>query len=742
MAEVQQLLDEVDISDLGVLTLVRNDEDGTVVTSPYFDYDTATDATTIDDPALQTGVDQELFAEMKSVVDFSTQWDPQEATMAFQSAIFETNENYITLYPIPPIPETYDPNYVPEFYAIFTFSKLEGITMINQQLNEEVDQQVWDIIQLVIIIGVSGMFIVLILILATASWFVRPLKWMNRVGEKMLGNFGEVSADESGIDLLKDDKQLCTPKTELNSLLEEFKKMVSRFSGEGAAKRMHMNDTERFNVFEFSQEYSNLYKSRQDEDFEFKYPNTVSNISTRNTVEYCYHGPNTRDYDLISEYSVSEPTDITKQNVYKSPFFHWLSGLMVTPLLIATIIISAVVLTQISKELPTLTDTIEEEYVSIRDSFRTSATGLLAIQVSSVMSKAARDTHMLTRFANWLYFGGMGISDSFTDAMEGAEECKTYQDPMECDWRKNLPCDCAWNDFFTREKDVACTPFSPGESRALQIPYFEAQNQDTDERGSRNSTSYPDVANFPNTTSWWDNIEALPQVDSADTVYDSTYDRVKVLSALSTVLIPLYNYDKSDNKPLAAYIGFEADGMMAGYQYVVLDRLLQFDFSITHSFILFCNRGCEYGFVGYSFWQSTEANGAAKLRPELCPLGKYGFDSRCRGWYDTGKKRAFAGNGTLHITAPYVFAGGEKITGQSTSSPVMQGAKHIGQTIIGTLSNLVIFLGVGVMIPYINFLLDFIPGSSYRSLYEVTNKLEGGAFPLLITPDSDGKLEA
>lgn len=97
-------------------------------------------------------------------------------------------------------------------------------------------------------------------------------------------------------------------------------------------------------------------------------------------------------------------------------------------------------------------------------------------------------------------------------------------------------------------------------------------------------------------------------------------------------------------------------------------------------------RGCEYGFVGYPFWVSSEANGAATLRPELCPLGKYGYDARCRGWYHNGKKKALDGNGTLHITAPYVFAGGKGITGQSTSSPIMDGETHIGQAIVGEYS--------------------------------------------------------
>ena len=173
---------------------------------------------------------------------------------------------------------------------------------------------------------------------------------------------------------------------------------------------------------------------------------------------------------------------------------------------------------------------------------------------------------MLTRFANWLYFGGINISDSFLDIMEGTEDCKTSEDPMNCEYRKDLPCDCAWNDFFRRDGVETCNTYLPGESRALQIPYFASQSQDADESGSRNSTSYPEVAYFPNQTAWWDNIEVLPQINSANTRYGSSYNRVQIFSALQAVIIPLYNYDKSNDKPLAAFIGFDAEGMMAGYQ--------------------------------------------------------------------------------------------------------------------------------------------------------------------------------
>lgn len=568
LAGINAVLDEVRIGELGTLTLVRNDDDGTVVISPYFDYGTANETTTIDDPALQTGVDQALFNTIKSTVDFSKVWDPEEASNAFENVI-ETEEYLITAYPVPAIPETYDPNYMPEFYVTLTLSKTEGIAVINEELNDQVDERVRESILLVIIIGVVGLMVVMILILTTASWFVRPLKWISQVGEQVLGSFGNVSADDSGIGVHKRKKQICTPKTELNSLVAEFEKMVARFSGEGATTRMQINDTEKFNAFEFSQEFANLYKSRQGKEFAFTYPSSISekDASKRENLEHCYLGRNTRDNDFLSESTVSERTKASTHNIYKSPFFHWLAGMIVTPVMITTTVISAVVLTMISTDLPSLTEPVEAEYMAIKDSFRKSATGLLASEASGVISKAARDTYMLTRFANWLFFEGMDLFDSFTDVVEGAEECKASNDYNTCEWVKNnAVCDCSWNDFFVRSENKECTEYAPGESRALQKGFFEAQSQDTNEDGSRYSTSYPEVAYFPNTTEWWDNIDALPTEASAATRYSSSYDRVRVLSALSTIFLPLYNYDTTDDKPLAAYVGFDADGMFAGYQ--------------------------------------------------------------------------------------------------------------------------------------------------------------------------------
>lgn len=182
--------------------------------------------------------------------------------------------------------------------------------------------------------------------------------------------------------------------------------LIAPFSGDGTAKRMQISDMEKFNMFEFSQEFADFYKSRQG-SFGFAYPKS---ISTEKLQQHCYLGQNTRDDDVLSDSSVSDPAKTSKQTTYKSPLFHWLAGLIVTPVLITTIVISAIVLTMISNNLPTLTKPINDEYVTIKDSFRTSATRLLASQASAVMSKAARDTYVLTRFMQtgctleaWIY---------------------------------------------------------------------------------------------------------------------------------------------------------------------------------------------------------------------------------------------------------------------------------------------------------------------------------------------------
>lgn len=322
--------------------------------------------------------------------------------------------------------------------------------------------------------------------------------------------------------------------------------------------------------------------------------------------------------------------------------------------------ISGVVLGQVSISVPNVIVPVKKEFIDLQEAFRFTKTKTIAQQMSNIAEKAARDTHILTRIASWLYFGGIDVPEVFTEVMEGTEDCKNTPLGSVCEWKKNVACDCEWNDFSARDKSDACTRYPPGgKSRYLQKVSFATLSEDSAKDGSRYSTSFPNVATTPNTTAWWDNTTVLPNVslELPRTRYSTSYDRVKILSALSAVFIPLYNYDRSNDKPVAMYIGFDADGTMAGY------------------------RGCDSGFANYAFWQSTEGNGAAKLRPELCPVGKHGYDSRCRGWYHDGKNKSKGRNENIHVTAPYTFTNGA--LGQSMTSPLIDPAdkNHIGQVL-------------------------------------------------------------
>ena len=119
----------------------------------------------------------------------------------------------------------------------------------------------------------------------------------------------------------------------------------------------------------------------------------------------------------------------------------------------------------------------------------------------------------------------------------------------------------------------------------------------------------------------------------------------------------------------------------------------------------------------YSHWKSSEENGGGKLRPEICPLGKHGYDPRCRGWFDAGKKLAKEGGNPLHVTAPYPFASGA--TAQSSTLPLVDPitGTHVGQALV-----------------------DFLPEDIVVQLRPENTPLADKGFPILITaqPNSFG----
>jgi hypothetical protein len=272
------------------------------------------------------------------------------------------------------------------------------------------------------------------------------------------------------------------------------------------------------------------------------------------------------------------------------------------PLLAATVTISAFVLATMEN---TIQDGIDGSKIVLVDAewrgLEVKA-GLRANFTAADMARSGRALHLLTRLTSWLIFGGVDKSEAFTALTAGVDECKTFTNMEDCSYfQQNELCDCNWNDLYFQP----CENF-PFDSRYTQVTFVAGQSQDIFPNGDRAFSSFPSLAYSANTTAWWDDVTTVSGSGTGLPAlgHETTYDRIRALSAVPVFQL-IYNQDVNKEYIISDYVGFEADGMMSGY------------------------KGCSNAnSVYYAEWVSSEANGGARLRPSLCPVGKYGYDAR------------------------------------------------------------------------------------------------------------------
>ena len=183
---------------------------------------------------------------------------------------------------------------------------------------------------------------------------------------------------------------------------------------------------------------------------------------------------------------------------------------------------------------------------------------------SSVVSRFMRDLNVWTRTTGWLLFGGIQRSASFTLMRSGAEECKSYANTsFECPFKNEVPCDCSWDDNYALEGQCVN---NTAEGRFVQTSAFEGQRSDIDPLTGSRSTITWETGTTPLRTEWWDDPNEMPGASKGSLAsgYSTTYDRVRVLSALAAIQFPVYNYfpghDENENVILGSWVGFQADG--------------------------------------------------------------------------------------------------------------------------------------------------------------------------------------
>lgn len=382
-------------------------------------------------------------------------------------------------------------------------------------------------------------------------------------------------------------------------------------------------------------------------------------------------------------------------NVCCSSLFWWIVLLMALPVLLTNTIIGTIVTTSIVGTIPAWVGSAE----SASSSIETDGLRFLADRKASVLSVLAQrpiqDLHFMARVSGWLVFGGVQRSGTLTDVDTATEECKLY-DANECPFQTmdRMPCSCDWECQREDKELYPCIDYNVTDSRYLQRQNFVVQKLDADPvTGNRQSSpSFPAFSEFPNTTSWWDDVSSLPGSEvgpNGASGYKTLYDRLAVSTSSSIYNFPIYNYATALGKEkhfLGGYMTFEADGLFLGWA------------------------GCHYSHSYLSYFQSSVENGAFVIDSTLCPEGKFGFDPRCRSWYATGRETYLRDEAAVHLTAPYKFASNSQVA-TSITSPIANPSTgdYAGQ----------------VLLDYIHIGLD----NSVRTLREPLS--------FLITPDED-----
>jgi len=554
------------------------------------------------------------------------------------------------------------------------------------------NQTVNSAIYMALLKGSTGFLLALFFIWLVARWLTKPLEWIESASKRILQS--DELADDG-----KDPSVRWRPKTEITNLVLGFRKMIQNFSGDRPAQIAYRTMHEIPNAFSCSQELKQLsgeseivglgrgavdeseveeqpsgrgfvMKINIQKDFQTDEKETKENMKETSTdsssySDDCFVAKNHiiqrkhvgQNLPLIDEGDTGQDDKekYVKRRalvMYKSPLFWWVLILLGLPSLATMFGISHVVGQRTWRNLPKLLQETEDIAMTCEKSSFDLLIQARAQLAAEQLQQIVRDQFLLHRFSEWLLLGTIKRTDSFVSMQQAAEECKSFP-KGNCTYLINkniLPCSCEWKGSL----GMVCEGIK--KSRFAQQRLWGSQKQDYDfDTGDRNTTSYPKVDQNAKNTSWWTNVFELPGADKgyAASGYETAYARLQVLSAVSVVDFPIHNYYRGtrDNY-LGTFIVFDADGMMSG------------------------TAGCEFGLAELAHFESTEANGAARIRPDICPAGKYGYDARCREWYGKGKA-----SGKTYAIAPYDSINRAIATG--ITSPLVDATKnlHIGQVL-------------------------------------------------------------
>jgi hypothetical protein len=595
---------------------------------------------------------------IQALVNFSDAWDPDEVSSSLKDFRMQIDDSVLAVTPIPPVPEKYSAVYKPYIYALHLISR--DIYNPIEVTKNRLDKEAGLVFVVIVFVGLFGVFVSLGMVWWTSRMLTRPLLVMDRISWRIVNHAHNtvVDLEDCQSDGTANDKHVgthlcafrCFPRTEIDELVSEFRLMVKGFSGPGPPRIRAPPSPEIRNSLTWRSGYDSLFARRAQDskvnDARGFPPAELSRIFHDGNVVTA-GGRKALPKKSIDARRISDrisgsinrlhvPNGLRKYQTPSAPIRASRSKLFrrVLCVLVAIVVfcMSSVYYKDLVDEWRSL---IEKEFVDTERESISHKTRSHASVFQAILGAASRDLYILTRVAGWLTYGGISRSESFTVAEQITEACKVGLNDSRCLTAKKLyksPCPCAVRSWA--EDSDTCIDSLGFTARQQQRRFYAGQARDADlVTGRRTEALSFKEGKYdfsPESTLWWNDTSTMPGSIRGRNAsgFATTYDRVRVMSAVAAVEIPIYNHAIRLGRPSldgTTFVAFDPDGLMTGFS------------------------GCEYFEATVPFFNSTDDNKAASIAPDLCPEGKFGLDPRCFKWYSRAKKLYHEGNTTSYV---------------------------------------------------------------------------------------------
>eukprot|EP00538_Stauroneis_constricta_P000512 CAMPEP_0119566856 /NCGR_PEP_ID=MMETSP1352-20130426/34263_1 /TAXON_ID=265584 /ORGANISM="Stauroneis constricta, Strain CCMP1120" /LENGTH=994 /DNA_ID=CAMNT_0007616033 /DNA_START=222 /DNA_END=3202 /DNA_ORIENTATION=+ len=378
---LEDILKDARLTPNSEVSITRWNADGTVVASSAWSLRTSKATRSIWD--IDVGVTSAFYQQLFTMVNYDDTWDPASIQERYETTIDQTSNYSISAYPVPPVPDTYDPNYHPEYFAIISTGNQDVLQPV-EELNDEIDDNFIHLTIFASSVGAGSIVLAAIVILLVARAVTAPLQEMNRTADNIVSSFGEdrnndtttVNNNDSNkkdhnntsramteeSDMPTDSKstfqQINTtktnsfckqPVTEITMVVKEFNQMVSTFSGSLMAHSEKNILTEAPNRFFMREQFISLYESKSTSpteiSYDFKHPGR--NVIVNGDHTTTDHSTSNNSDDQINKTLDATPAISSagehRAKQWSSPLFLWIVALIITPLLLTTVTISVIV---------------------------------------------------------------------------------------------------------------------------------------------------------------------------------------------------------------------------------------------------------------------------------------------------------------------------------------------------------------------------------------------------------------